>query len=204
MHRPLLSLSAKELKSYHQKNTDIPANLLILLHELTFRESSYAPALSREVITTLFGTMKKKFSWPSTQAAPGEKPLTETPWPQIGMLSKVGYRVGKSGKKPSTRRALLDHLYSQTLPKVNSPQYVAEWGSPRSAKRLQKLANVIATQTRNTKRQNNPSYQKAIRDWESDLGYLKKAYYDGVYDFGWPNTLSRKKGKAGARQAARR
>jgi len=69
---------------------------------------------------------------------------------------------------------------------------------------LQKLANVIASQTKNMKRQNNPSYQKEIRDWESDLGYLKKAYHDGVYDFGWPNTFSRKKAKAGARQAARR
>lgn len=204
MHRPLVSLNANELKSYHQKNADIPANLLILLHELTFRDSSYVPALSREVITSLFGTLKKKFSWPSTQAAPGEKPLAETPWPQTGMLSKVGYRVGKNGKKPSVRRALLKNVYTQTLPKVHSPEYMAEWGSPRSAKRLHKLANVIAANVKNNKRKNNPSYQKAIRDWESDLGHLKTTYYDGVYDFGWPNTLPRKKRRAGARRVTRK
>jgi len=130
--------------------------------------------------------------------------LPETTWPQEGVLSRVGYRVGKSGKKPSTRRALLDDVYAQTLPNVSSPDYMAEWGSPRSAKRLQKLANVIAANVKNNKRKNNPSYRKAIREWENDLGHLKKAYYDGVYDFGWPNTLPQKKRRPGTRRATRK
>jgi len=81
---------------------------------------------------------------------------------------------------------------------------MAEWGSPRSAKRLQKLANVIAANVKNNKRKNNPSYRKAIREWENDLGHLKKAYYDGVYDFGWPNTLPQKKRRPGTRRATRK
>jgi len=50
----------------------------------------------------------------------------------------------------------------------------------------------VACAPRNKKRQNAEMYELAINEWERDLTYLKKTYYDGHYDAGskffpWPN-----------------
>jgi hypothetical protein len=62
------------------------------------------------------------------------------------------------------------------------------WGKPRTARRLQKLANTLAALTRNAKRRDSMSYAKAIDDWEDDLALLRERYYVQFLHFGWPAT----------------
>jgi hypothetical protein len=94
--------------------------------------------------------------------------------------------VGVTQGLPETaRRELLDEIYSGELPRVNSLEYMEAWGTPASATRLRKMADSIATFARNAKRRASPSLV-AISEWEGDLGYLRKTYYAGKYDFKWP------------------
>jgi hypothetical protein len=64
-----------------------------------------------------------------------------------------------------------------------------EWGADRSARRLRKMAECIASFTKNAKRREDESYDDAIREWESDLQYLYDRYYIGKFhfDFVWPS-----------------
>ena len=39
---------------------------------------------------------------------------------------------------------------------------------------------------KNAKRRTNANMQNAINDWEKDLAYLKKEFYDNKYSFDWP------------------
>ncbi|MFN9533251.1 MAG: hypothetical protein ACK59W_02175, partial [Pseudanabaena sp.] len=55
------------------------------------------------------------------------------------------------------------------------------WGEPNSAERLQKLSRSISMFARIAKGRTNGDFSKAIQDWESDLDYLKKNYYDTNY-----------------------
>jgi hypothetical protein len=63
-----------------------------------------------------------------------------------------------------------------------------EWGAPRTAKRLKKMAEAIASFTRSAKRNNSDSMSYAIEDWENDLPYLFENYYHHKLGFYWPDT----------------
>ena len=64
----------------------------------------------------------------------------------------MGYQVGCNGISAARRRDVLDYVYKQSIPKVNSPEYMAEWGEPRSGKRLKKLADSLAAFARAARR----------------------------------------------------
>lgn len=125
------------------------------------------------------------FKWPSTAA-----PLSSQPTPiseldqDIGVLRASGYRVGLKGVDWQLRRMMLKRIYETELSLPLSAHYLAEWGRPKTRTRLQKLANTIATLTRNMKRRNDTA--PSIDDWESDLAFLKQSYYIGRYSFRWP------------------
>jgi hypothetical protein len=91
-----------------------------------------------------------------------------------------------NGLPESQRRQILDTIFIHSLSFVNDTNYLREWGEPKTKERLKKLADCIAAFTRNAKRRNADSYSKAIQDWEADLAYLKRTYYDG--HFQWPRT----------------
>jgi hypothetical protein len=59
-----------------------------------------------------------------------------------------------------------------------------------SGVRLQKIAQSIATFCKHARRHNSASYNASIADWEDDLAWLKKSFYDGKFDrkFPWPRT----------------
>jgi hypothetical protein len=59
---------------------------------------------------------------------------------------------------------------------------------PSTARRLQKLANTLASLARNAKRRRTASLDRAIHEWEQDLGFLYEKYYVGLFGFGWPAT----------------
>jgi len=131
------------------------------------------------------------FPWPKTDAAPSALTTDAVSMVEYsdGLLRYLGYRVGKQGASVQRRREILEGAFlSQHLPQVNSNEYTAEWGNADSAKRLKKMANFIATECRNAKRQKHADFSAAIADWESDFNWLKSKFYTGRFDqsFGWP------------------
>lgn len=125
------------------------------------------------------------FRWPSTaveSARTADQVTLQAE--EVGVLSSIGYRVGAKGVSRSKRQALLTWVYERELRLPLSARYLSEWGNPRTAQRLQKLANTIASLTRNMKRRVPGS--SAVEDWEMDLAFLKAAYYVGRYSFTWP------------------
>lgn len=131
------------------------------------------------------------FPWPSTTAFPSEKPELQLDgeFEERGMLAHLGYHVGKNGLPPKKRRGLLNSiLESETLPRINSKQYVLEWSTSGSSVRLRKMAESIAAFCRNAKRRKNATMSESIRSWEADLAWLKVQFYDNRFTFRWPST----------------
>jgi len=126
------------------------------------------------------------FPWPSTEVGDSthRQPIAEPPH-EIGVLKEMGYRVGASGVDASERRSILSEVYRDELRLNLSAEYLAEWGEPETAQRLRKLANTIASLARNMKGR-RLTETASIREWESDLEFLRQAFYVGRYDFKWP------------------
>ncbi|MDQ6788155.1 MAG: hypothetical protein M3033_15225 [Acidobacteriota bacterium] len=106
--------------------------------------------------------------------------------PEIGVLKHLGYTVGKTkGLHFSERQKILakvfnSHLY-QILSeeyvrycKANYPQYLEEWGTPKSEKRLIKMRDFLARFCKNQKRQGN---DEAALDYEDDLEWLRMKFH---------------------------
>jgi hypothetical protein len=129
------------------------------------------------------------FEWPSTVAEEGENKLGRQDWPEIGLLKFLGYMVGRTqGVCIAARRLRLSEIFCGSLPPINSPAYMMQWGSPGSAARLSKMAETIAAFARNAKRRDELRLDDAIRDWEGDLKFLYDKYYVGYFRFAWPGT----------------
>jgi len=126
------------------------------------------------------------FKWPTTCAPKGDGALNASGWHEKGLFSRVGYHVGNDGEHLEVRRYILDCVFHNELPRVNSDEYMGEFGIPKSSQRLQKMANHLAAMARNYKRNEHADYSQAIADYESDLEYLYDKYYVGVFDFDWP------------------
>lgn len=135
----------------------------------------------------------ENFNWPSTAAEPstGSGTVDKDSWPHIGLLSYAGYAVGLKGKQEAVRWQVLSRVFEMvTLPRLESEVYVLSWGVAKSASRLRKMAESIAAFCRNAKRKDGSDMDLAIDEWESDLAWLKRTYYDGRFDraFAWPET----------------
>jgi hypothetical protein len=127
------------------------------------------------------------FEWPSTDAPASIYGFSgDQFFYQDGLLSYVGYRVGRNSRPLHIRRQILDCVFHNELPNVVSTEYMIEWGLPRTPARLRKLAESVAAFTRNAKRNTGYDYIDAIADWESDLEYLRNKYYDDEFGFVWP------------------
>ena len=118
---------------------------------------------------------------------PGENLSNDVFQYEQGLLKYYGYKVGRSGLSQGERWEILDQVFSQALLQIDNTAYLNEWGEPKSARRLQKIADSIAAFTRNAKRRNRHSFSKAIQDWETDLAYLKRTYYNN-FSFQYPRT----------------
>jgi hypothetical protein len=106
-----------------------------------------------------------------------------------GLLSFYGYKVGIKGLPELERHKILDAVFTLPLLSVNSEAYLKEWGEPNSKERLQKLSRSIAAFARTAKGRTNGDFSKAIQDWESDLIYLRKTYYNtNHFSFQYPIT----------------
>lgn len=130
--------------------------------------------------------------WPYEAKAPQSVALAGNHFSYSrGVLSYMGYHVGKAATLTSERRhRILDYVLLGALPQVNDPQYMRTWGRPKTAARLRKLANAVATFARNARRKRKKNMGQAIAEWEADLAYLKKRYYDRRRrDWKWPATV---------------
>jgi len=138
------------------------------------------------------------FNWPGTFIKPNQgsgKPLNIRDSPEMGLLRSMGYRVGRNGLGPNQRRRILARAYFIENPPFihsQSDSYREEWGPAQTASRLKKIAYSIASFCRMKKRRID-FHKSAIHAWEDDLAWLKKEFYDDVYDlpkyqFEWPNT----------------
>jgi hypothetical protein len=192
--RPFFKDSTAKL----EERVDSALNWYSTLHEvyveLAHRERPAAKAL-RQRLAAYFEDHESYFPWPTTDAAPGDGELpTDAFEHKRGVLGFMGYSVGRNGAARTKRCALLDDVYLDRLPFVNSAAYMAEWGKPQTSTRLKKMATSIAEFAKARKRSDPKRYAKAIRDWEDDLGYLRVTYYEGTYSvkgpkwFAWPKT----------------
>jgi hypothetical protein len=129
------------------------------------------------------------FAWPSTNAPPGVRRLSQVNWRPIGMLSFLGYRVGElQPTLQDVRLQILEYAFECHLPPLIDSTYHREWSEPLTAHRLKKIADSLASFARNAKRRNMHSWTRAIDDWETDLEFLFEKYYDGYFHFWWPAT----------------
>ena len=155
---------------------------------------------TRKIIDSIGGEWKKQrehlnklqktmdfFRWPITDAPPGTRSLSVDS-PERGMLAYLGYRVGQKRKLSRERRHILLEIFNGELPPLNSWSYLSEWGTPKSVDRLKKMAESIATFTRNAKRKRGADMADAVSDWEDDLSFLKEELYVGRFGFAWPPT----------------
>lgn len=122
------------------------------------------------------------FKWPTTFAPIGDGTLDASGWHEKGLFSSVGYHVGKDGEHPRIRHRILDCIFDYELPKVNSEEYMSEFGIPESSQRLDKMANFLAAGARNFSR-HSADYSRTIDDYKGDLKYLYDKYYVGVFHF---------------------
>lgn len=95
--------------------------------------------------------------------------------PEIGVLKKIGYHVGKDGQPTAGRQALLDHAMSGDLPFTGSPAHMLEWGTPMSATRYRKMHRVIASFATSARTQGD-HMSDAGSDWEADLRYIEQMW----------------------------
>lgn len=124
------------------------------------------------------------FYWPSTDATPGNGRIDPPDWRETGPLRRFGYVVGVvKGKPLSMRQAILIRFFElKVVPNLASPDEVHKWGDACSAARLKSMAYSIATFCRNAKLRRRALMKRAIENWEDDLAWLKKKYYDGCFD----------------------
>ena len=131
------------------------------------------------------------FRWPKTDAPIGDGQLSSPDWLEIGLLKHLGYTVGTSKGKPRLQRqTILKRVFElNEIPNFAPSEFVAEWGSSSSARRLKKMAYSMAAFCKNAKRKRRSIMTRAVENWEDDLAWLKIQYYDGKFDkeFNWPN-----------------
>jgi len=124
------------------------------------------------------------FKWPNTEVEQpsGDGKIDTSRWPDIGLLSTMGYHVGQQkGVATKWRRIILSHVFtSDRLPMVNNLRYMEKWGRKKTAKRLLKIVVEIRSFCRNMVRnmeQNDIDGGQAVREWKEDLEWLRKTYH---------------------------
>jgi hypothetical protein len=187
--REYFDVPTADLKRFFREGRAEPYDLWCVLHELHFRSRSKPAQALRAEIEATIEALKESFRWPQVEPegnAGGSFPVPEVP--NVGMLRHLGYRVGKGADVPSrsARRAILKHAFEGALPFVQDRAYTASFGTPGSARRLEKLANCLAAFAMAAARKLDAGQDQAISDWIDDLQWMRVTYYTGRFDFSWP------------------
>lgn len=189
--RPFITMSWLELYNHAASQKNNISHLQEVLSELKYRKSKKAVELYKKIaarISYLSAKEVQSFRWP-TAAVIGDSAsalrIAHFDYDQ-GLLKFMGYAVGQKGAYRNRRQQVLDYVFNEKVPKVQSNEYMAEWGDPKSVDRLKKLADSLATFARNARRRRSSDMDHAIAEWEEDLKYLKDTYYTGRFRFDWP------------------
>jgi hypothetical protein len=123
------------------------------------------------------------YAWPSTIVSLDSSSGLQIDSPEVGILSHMGYRVGKSGCPTDERIKILTQVFRSHLEFVDSNAYMRGWGTPQSLERLKKLADSIAAFCRFHQKL---GHVEAAADYEHDLDWLYNSFYCGRFRFQWP------------------
>jgi hypothetical protein len=117
--------------------------------------------------------------WPTTHVGLTGSSILSADWPEEGILSFVGYRVGKTNptRPKELRKLILEGIFLGEIPPIIPRNLLIDWGEPGTKKRLLKIANVLAALTRNAKRKRQADMSIAISHWEDDLEYLRRKFW---------------------------
>jgi len=168
--------------------------LCLFLSELHYRKhlkkngKLFTPAgeLYKMISVRLDELDREGFAWPSTEAPSGDGSLDGADWNEDSPLSRMRYSVAADGPSESQRRQILTAAFKGPIPTKHKEEEI--WGDPGTAARLYKIAQFLATLVRNNKRKRKPPL-RAIGQWEGDVAWLKRSYYDGTsFSFQWPMT----------------
>lgn len=178
--------------------------LLLAAHLGSTRNNKIKPFLSR-LFRTKFATKSAKstkplttkpqtprtWKWPTTEAFPAENQKSwDGDFKPVSALGLFGYTVGKTnGWREDLRQEFLMDFIELELPQIVEENDGDKYGDPLTSKRLEAVANLLASHIRNAKRRDSHSMRFAISDWEDDLAFLKEQYYVRAgLRFSWPNT----------------
>jgi hypothetical protein len=187
--RLCIKYSTEELEKIADSKWNNAKVLSEIHYELEFRSRKKALDLRERITTRLIQLQDTQFPWPTNIVNPGSRNISSDVFmPGEGILRQYGYKVGMNGLSENERWEILDTVFLRPLLQKDNAAYLGEWGEPNSAERLQKLVKSIAAFTRNAKRRNKGSFNKAIQDWETDLAYLKRTYYNNRFSFQYPRT----------------
>ncbi len=108
--------------------------------------------------------------------------------PSQGVLKRFGYQVGARGPMRRQRQNVLHRVFAYAGPLDIEGVDWAQWGAGESPERLQKMSNTLyALKVNLEKKKEREKNQAAITDYNRDIEFLKAAYYDGRFDFRWPD-----------------
>lgn len=134
----------------------------------------------------------KPFKWPTTEVRGLARRMLLRFQGGVGLLGVYEYHVGWTGDRALDRRHVLKEILEDESSRPRSVYPSA--GPPRSCLRLRAVAYSIADCVKRARRRISADMTKAISDWEEDLDWLKRTYYNGRCDgtasqarFLWPN-----------------
>jgi hypothetical protein len=131
--------------------------------------------------------------WPGTDPLPdpGSGAGEGDYGPDQSPLSRLGYSVGQNGESRPERRRVLTRAYElelDSLPGSYPEEYIQEWGPAESGQRLKRIADHLAANCRSFRQNQGGDYSLAIDQWEADLSWLKRQFYNPTtYGFRWPS-----------------
>lgn len=184
IRRLLAKRSGQTLRVYSQD--------MFLMYLLSSRDPLERPALARRIgkgHPALQLLMSIGFKWPITKVTGfGDGSGSSGNWRSEGFLKAIGYEVGyHAGNHPIERRRVLTRAYRANVPDRFGREYSEHWGDPRSSVRLQRIAHSVARFARLAYGRRVGDFSLACKQWERDLAWLKRSYYDGRQQFEWPS-----------------
>lgn len=189
-NRPYMNLSYYQIKECAIESWENPMVLSELYSELTLRTTDFAADLSDKLEARL--EELKCFRFPKTDNEIGLGELAIKYREEKGLLQAVGYARGQRaidmGLNNRSRRLILGEIYTKSIPKYVDIDNVEKRGKPRTSQRLREIVYSIAHFVNQERRNPRGDYSTSISDGKSDLKYLKKAFYDGVYDWIYPKS----------------
>ena len=189
-----------ELRARARENAEDPQALLEILYDITTWSDSETVDIEQWIIERISANVDRLAPPEPVTVPTGDASVDTDEWPDVGLLGSLGYKVGKSGKPEYRRHAILRVAFERNADDYIDPDYVSEWGGPRSRERLQKIVNSLAAFSRNARKRNTKSLQTAVRHWEKDLAFLRREYAESVDGVRWPDMTVGDSGSSNAPQ----